>query len=331
VWITSNQNHILTPTSIALGNFDGIHRGHQQVIKPIMWHSRAISTVVSFHPHPTEFFTGETKKLLTPLREKIEQLEILGVNQLVLLPFNRQLASLSPENFVRDILVDKLQAQFVSIGQDFCFGYQRKGTATDLEAIASKAGIKVNITSLQTCHQERISSSLIRETLDKGDIINTNRLLGRPYNLTGIVVEGQQLGRTIGFPTANLKINPRKLLPRLGVYAVKVKITQALTNSPFDIPVHDWSGEVYALNQNKPIAETWGVMNIGNRPTVQGDKTTIEVHLLDFCENLYGLQLSITLEDFLRPEQKFSSLDNLKEQISKDCAKTRELYLHGKQ
>lgn len=325
MWITSNQNHILTPTSLALGNFDGIHRGHQQVIKPIFSYSRAISTVVTFHPHPHEFFTGESKPLLTPLREKIEQLELLGVDQLVLLPFNRQLSSLTPENFVRHILVDKLRANFVSVGQDFCFGYQRKGTATDLEAISSMSQIKVNITSLQTCHQERISSSLIREALAQGEIINVQRLLGRPYSLTGIVMEGQKLGRTIGFPTANLKINPRKLLPRFGVYAVRVKISQPGASSPFDISIHDWSGEVNTLNQTKISAEKLGVMNIGNRPTVNGQNTTVEVHLFDCNQDLYGQQLTVSLEQFLRPEQKFSSLDSLKEQIRKDCSIAKEI------
>ncbi len=325
MWITSNQNHILTPTSLALGNFDGIHRGHQQVIKPIFSYSRAISTVVTFHPHPHEFFTGESKPLLTPLREKIEQLEFLGVEQLVLLSFNRQLSSLTPENFVRHILVEKLRANFVSIGQDFCFGYQRKGTATDLEAIASISQIKVNITSLQTCHQERISSSLIREALAQGDIINVQRLLGRPYSLTGIVMEGQKLGRTIGFPTANLKINQRKLLPRFGVYLVQIKISQPVASSPFDISIHDWSGEVNTLNQTKISAEKWGVMNIGNRPTVNGQNTTVEVHLFDCNQDLYGQQLTVSLEQFLRPEQKFSSLDSLKEQILKDCSTAKEI------
>jgi riboflavin kinase/FMN adenylyltransferase len=325
VWITSNQNHILTPTSLALGNFDGIHRGHQQVIKPILnySHSRAISTVVTFHPHPKEFFAGESQPLLTTLREKIEQLELLGVAQLVLLPFNRKLSSLSPEDFVQSILVEKLHANFISVGQDFCFGYQRKGTAFDLEAIAFRSQIKVNITSLQTCHQERISSSLIREALAKGDITTANQLLGRVYSLTGVVVEGQKLGRTIGFPTANVKIHPRKLLPRFGVYAVRVKISQPIPSSPFDISIYDWSGEVHAINQAKIIAETWGVMNIGHRPTVGGQNTTVEVHLLDFSEDLYGLQLTVSLEQFLRPEQKFSSLDALKDQILQDCSKTR--------
>jgi riboflavin kinase / FMN adenylyltransferase len=325
MWITSNQNHILTPTSVALGNFDGIHRGHQQVIKPILSYSRAVSTVMSFYPHPTEFFTGQSKQLLTPLREKIEQLEVLGVDQLVLLPFNRQLSSLTPENFVQNILVEKFGANFVSIGQDFCFGYQRKGTATDLEAIANKSKIKVNITSLQTCHQERISSSLIRSALAKGDIINANRLLGRCYSLTGIVTEGQKLGRTIGFPTANLKINPRKLLPLFGVYLVKIYISQPWPISPFDISIYDWSGEVNTLNQTKIIAEKWGVMNIGNRPTVNGQNTSVEVHLFDCDQDLYGLQLTVNLEQFLRPEQKFSSLDSLKDQIVEDCAKAKEM------
>ncbi len=328
MWIVSSKNNILTPTCVALGNFDGIHRGHQQVVKPILSYAatkKVNTTVVTFNPHPKEFFTGESKKLLTPLREKIEQLEKLGVNQLVLLPFDRELASLSPQQFVEDILGSKLQASFISVGEDFCFGKDRKGTVRDLEAIAAKFKMKVNITPLESCQQERISSSLIRQALAKGDVTTANRLLGRAYSLSGKVILGKQLGRTIGFPTANLDISSTKFLPCFGVYLVRVKISDPLPISPLDnLEIDKWSGEII-IDESRLIAETWGVMNIGSRPTIAGKNTTVEVHLLDWSKNLYDLQISVSLEKFLRPEQKFSSLDALQQQIFTDCKIAKEI------
>ena len=347
MWVTSSPATALTPTTVALGNFDGVHRGHQQVIKPILqesgasqsiavtppagdWKSRLESfslpnlkedfeskvgagtghtyaTVATFNPHPREFFSGKTWKLLTPRPEKVQQLSSMGVEQLVLLPFDGELASLSPQEFVEKILVQQLGATQVSVGQDFHFGHRRTGTSADLQAIASSYGIDVTIVSLQTCQGERISSSLIRQSLQQGDIIQANRLLGRPYTLTGVVVEGQQLGRTIGFPTANLQLPPEKFLPRQGVYCVRV----------------------FSPSLTSPTSSQAGVMNIGQRPTVDGTTLTVEVHLLDWSGDLYGQTLTVSLEQFLRPEQKFASLDDLKTQIQADCAAARA-FLEGR-
>jgi riboflavin kinase/FMN adenylyltransferase len=347
VWVTSSSATALTPTAVALGNFDGVHRGHQQVIKPILhnsggspgisvtppavdFQSRLESfsvqnlqenfegqvdsgirytypTVATFNPHPREFFSGKTWNLLTPRAEKVQQLSLLGVKQLVLLPFDRELASLSPQEFVEKILVQQLQATQVSVGEDFHFGYQRSGTSSNLQAIAASYGIDVTIVSLQKSQGERISSSLIRQSLQEGNIIRANQLLGRPYSLTGVVVKGQQLGRTIGFPTANLQLPPEKLLPRQGVYCVRV-CDSSLTSSATSLP---------------------GVMNIGQRPTVDGTSLTVEVHLLDWSGDLYGQTLTVSLEQFLRPEQKFASLDALKTQIQADCAAGRA-FLEGR-
>ena len=308
--IVDSPEQILTPTAIALGNFDGIHRGHQKVLWPILERSDCqeaeyiCPTVVSFYPHPREFFQGEKLKLLTPVKEKAYQLERLGIEQLVLLTFNRELASLSPQQFVEKILVKQLQATQISVGADFCFGFQRKGTATDLKAIASDFGIKVHINSLHKYQSPqpqaeniRISSSFIRQALEAGEIEQANSMLGRAYSLIGTVVKGQQLGRTIGFPTANLQLPPEKFLPRYGVYSVNVFLGE---NNDSRSPIK-------------------GVMNIGYRPTVAGSAPTIEVHLLDWSGDLYHRTLTVNLERFLRPEQKFSSLEALKKQIAADC------------
>jgi riboflavin kinase / FMN adenylyltransferase len=321
--ITSLTDLVLAPNAIALGNFDGIHLGHQKVLQPILQASATVgctasaslqepvrnkdfpySTVVTFNPHPQEFFSGQSKQLLTPLPEKVKLLEELGVEQLVLLPFDRELAALSPRQFVEDILVRRLQATRISVGQDFRFGNKRAGTAEDLSEIATKFGIEVAIASLYTCQDSdsnpRVSSSLIRQALAEGDISQANQMLGRAYTLIGEVVEGQQLGRTIGFPTANLKLPQIKLLPRFGVYCVRVIV-----------------GE-----DKETIVK--GVMNIGCRPTVKGNVPTVEVHLLDWSGDLYGKTITVSLEKFLRPEQKFPSLDALKEQITIDCDRARE-------
>ena len=319
MWVTSSTANVLKPTAIALGNFDGIHRGHQQVLQPILKSDEGASsekrhaTVVTFDPHPRQFFTGHSRKLLTPVSEKVTRLEQLGVEQLVLLPFNQELAALSPPEFVQ-ILVEQLQATLISVGEDFRFGRKRVGTAADLKAIAAPFGINVYITSLHTCRSSgetvRISSSLIRQALEQGDISTATQMLGRAYTLTGTVVVGQKLGRTIGFPTANLQLPPEKFLPRYGVYCVKVSSAncehgQALSHS------------------SSVTSSSIGVMNLGCRPTVSGTTPTAEVHVLDWSGDLYGQTLTVSLEQFLRPEQKFASLQALKSQIAEDCERAR--------
>lgn len=316
VWVTSSTELIKTPTAVALGKFDGVHRGHQRVIQPILHKSagaeRIYPTVITFEPHPQEFFTGKPRSLLTPVDEKVRQLELLGVEQLVLIPFNKELAALTPEQFVEQIIVEKLQAARISVGQDFCFGSQRSGTAMDLQVLVAKYGIPVTIVPLEMHEDDlplveeetRISTSRIRQTLETGQLEKANRLLGRPYTLMGKVVKGQQLGRTIGFPTANLELPEDKFLPRQGVYAVRVS----------------------DINQPDIINNRWGVMNIGDRPTVNGTNLTVEVHLLDFAGDLYDKKLQIQLEKFLRPQQKFSSLEALKAQIQLDSTTARKFF-----
>lgn len=354
MWITSDLAKALTPTTVALGNFDGLHRGHRQVVQPIfnsgsvsnslpipqpelagtleidegrklkLWNQdlklsprhiqrenqQIFSTVVTFNPHPQEFFSGKQKKLLAPTEEKLGLLQQMGVEQVILLPFDRDLAALTPTEFVEEILVRQLQARRVSVGWDFRFGRKRAGEAKDLQAIAAKYGIDVTIVPLYTCENgERISSSIIRQALEEGDLKKSNRLLGRPYSFVGQVTKGKQLGRTIGFPTANIQLPPQKFLPCFGVYAVEVYITDR--NKPLEIFVND--------------RRLLGVMNIGCRPTVSGLHPTVEVYLLDWSGDLYGQTLTINLIEFLRPEQKFASLDLLKAKIQEDCLVARSM------
>lgn len=308
---------------IVLGNFDGIHRGHQQVIgalpaeqldplpaaikadgpqclssNPKSAQKTRVKTVVTFDPHPQEFFSGQTRTLLTPLAEKQPYLKSLGVEQLILLPFNQDLACLSPQDFVEKILIQQLQAQHISIGFNFRFGHRRAGTAADLMAIAATFGVPVQVVSPQADHGEQISSSAIRQALQSGKVERANCLLGRSYCLVGEVLPGQQLGRTLGFPTANLDLPPEKFLPKLGVYSVFVQ------GGPLEQPQA-------------------GVLNLGYRPTVEGKQLLAEVHLLDWSGTLYGQTLTVQLEKFLRPEQRFADLQALQAQIQADCQATR--------
>lgn len=342
MWITSSLTTAITPTAIALGNFDGVHLGHQGVIQQVLAQTaealpsapltrsplpqdialRGFSrrggqeaqplttsgfaqrgllttpmpTVMTFFPHPQEFFTGQSRPLLTPIPEKAACISRLGIGQLVLLPFNRELAELSPQEFVETLLIKQLKVQHISVGQDFCFGKKRQGTVDDLKTLTQPYGIEVQVAPLSCLNADRISSSRIRAALSAGDLATAEALLGRPYSLTGWVTQGQQLGRTLGFPTANLQVPADKFLPPQGVYSVWVQ------------------GAAPVASQSLP-----GVMNIGMRPTVQGIDLTVEVHLLNWSGDLYGKTLHVFLNSYLRPEQKFNSLDALKDQIQQDC------------
>ena len=299
--IESSLANILTPTAIALGNFDGIHRGHLEVIRPVLEdNSGACKTVVSFDPHPQQYFTGQQRQLLTPHRERKLILEQLGIQQLILLPFDRDLVKLSPQEFIDRIIDRQLQAKFISVGEDFRFGNQRAGSASDLVTLTAAINIPTRIAGLETNGDSRISSSRIRAALLAADLTLTQELLGRYYSIVGTVVNGQEIGRSIGFPTANLKYPAEKFLPRQGVYCVRVDISGA--------------------------SQLPGVMNIGKRPTVDGVNTTVEVHLLDWDGNLYGQQLIVYLHHFVRSEQKFPSLVALTEQIQADCDTAREFF-----
>jgi len=357
VWITSSLEAAKAPTHIALGNFDGVHLGHQQVMaqilctaaeqvptQPTSMHSirtlhtgdftagysllpedeglaiqsqktarslgetavlseAAFPTVVTFSPHPHEYFSGTARPLLTPVAEKAWQLAQLGVQQLVMLPFNQALAELSPQDFVEKILIQGLKAQRISVGGDFHFGKGRSGNSQNLADIAGAYGVPVIQVPLKHAQGDRISSSRIRTALQSGEPEIATRLLGRPYTLTGRVVKGQQLGRTIGFPTANLQVPQKKYLPRTGVYSVRVYGAKSTATA-------SRGADEEALQ---------GVMNIGNRPTVDGQSLSIEVHILGWDGDLYDKTLTVSVESFVRAEQKFESLDQLKAQIEKDC------------
>lgn len=300
--MTISAGLVQKPTAVALGNFDGVHRGHDAVLHQVLDHPH--STVLTFEPHPREYFRGEQGFLLTPGAEKSAALAHLGISQVVVLPFTSELARLSAPDFVQKILVELLGAERVSIGADFHFGYQRGGNAQLLAAWGKDYGFQVQICSHVQWGTERISSSAIRAALSEGDLVTASRLLGRTYTLIGTVIHGAGRGRTIGVPTANLAVSARKFCPRHGVYAVRV--------------------------YTKGSALGLGVMNIGVRPTIEQSipERSIEVHVLDWQGDLYDQSLTVELLHFIRPEQKFNSLSELQGQIQRDIIRARSLGGH---
>ena len=295
-----------TPTTLALGSFDGLHAGHRRVIASVTEtdHLHAIPTVVSFWPHPREVLHGEPRLRLDLPEEKLELLEPLGIQQLVLVPFNRQLAQLSAADFVEQVLLGCLQARQIAVGANFRFGRGREGDTNTLRDLAEAAGVQVSVLPILEDAGGRMSSSRIREALSKGDLQTASKLLGRPYRFRGTVVRGRGLGRDLGWPTANLQVDGRKFLPGLGVYAARAWIQR------------DGEGrESEALP---------AVMNLGPQPTVDPNSpSAVEVHLLDRQIELVGQELVVEPVERLRGQQRFSGLDELSAQIGQDAETAR--------
>jgi riboflavin kinase/FMN adenylyltransferase len=291
------------PTAIALGSFDGLHRGHRRVIAAVSGAGagEGVPTVVSFWPHPREVLYGEPRLRLDLPAEKLELLEPLGIEQLVLVPFDRQLAALAPEAFVERVLVEQLQACRVAVGANFRFGAGRRGDVRALERLGADRGIAVSVLPMLSDSDEQISSSRIRRALAAGDIAEARRLLERPYRFSGVVVRGRGLGRQLGWPTANLQVDGRKFLPLEGVYAALVQLDGA----------------------GPPLA---AVMNLGPQPTVDPNApSAVEVHLLDRSLELVGRQLRVEPLALLRRQRRFDGLEALSAQIQADAAQARRL------
>ncbi|WP_264525648.1 bifunctional riboflavin kinase/FAD synthetase [Flavobacterium sp. N502536] len=283
-------------TILTLGTFDGVHIGHKKILERITQNTengKYESLVLTFFPHPRMVLQEKSEiKLLNTIAEKSKLLEATGIENLVIHPFNESFSRLTAEEFVHSILVDQFHIQKIIIGHDHRFGRNRTANIDDLIAFGHEYGFEVEQISAQEIQDVSVSSTKIRKALNEGNMALANDYLGYSYFLTGEVVQGKQLGRTIGFPTANLHIDEDyKLIPKAGVYVVKVLIDQE---------------------------EVSGMMNIGFNPTVNGQKQTIEVHLFDFDADLYGKKIQVSLLQYLREEQKFGSVDLLKEQLNQD-------------
>ena len=284
-----------------IGNFDGLHLGHQHILEQLdeqSQHYKLPKVVISFEPLPTEFFSGHKSQRIYPFRDKCRYLEEMGVDYFLCLRFNQALAQMPAEDFVKDILIQAANVRSLVIGDDFCFGKDRKGNYELLESIGKLNNMQVNNSCTHEDNDGRVSSTRIRQHLRAGEIAEAGILLGRKYCLSGRVRHGAKLGRTIGFPTLNLRIQDN-IATASGVYAVQVK---GLSKTPI-----------------------LGVANLGNRPTVDGLETRLETHLFDFDDSVYGCHIEVELIHHIRAEKKFDSFDLLKEQIAKDAIQARSL------
>lgn len=282
---------------VTSGTFDGVHLGHKKILsrlKEISAQSGGESVVITFWPHPRMVVSEDSQglQLLSTIDEKIELFAQLGIHHLAIVPFTRSFSELSSDEFIKHILVDKIGTKKLVIGYDHRFGRNREGSFEFLQKNCATYGFEVEEIPREDIEHTAISSSRIRKALVTGHVQEANELLGRPYSLSGTVVKGKQLGRTIGFPTANLHVHESyKLIPMNGVYIINAI----------------YEGQRYQ-----------GMLNIGVRPTVDGTIRTIEAHLFDFDKEIYGEDLNLELLHYLRPEQKFEGLEMLVKQINID-------------
>ena len=290
------------PTVITIGTFDGVHLGHQKIINKVVEGARRenlLATIFTFFPHPRMIVQHDNSlKLIHTLSEKKEALKALGVDLLIVQPFNEEFANLTAEDFVDKLLVERLNAKKVIIGYDHHFGKGRTADIKDMERFGEQYGFAVEEIPVEEINEVSVSSTAIRNALLSGKMDIAERYLAAPYSLTGTVVHGMKLGRSIGYPTANIVVDDKyKLIPKDGVYAV------------------------YSLiNQQK----VYGMMSIGKNPTIEGKGSSIEVHFFDFNSDIYDQQITIYFIKYLREEQKFDSIELLKQQIANDETAARK-------
>ena len=301
-----SPSEVKAPTSIAIGSFDGLHAGHRKLIESVVKENDYKPTIASFWPHPREVLYKDTRLRLDLPEEKLPILENLGIEQLVLIPFDKRLSKLSASNFIKDILINQLQAKSISVGANFRFGFKRSGDIHTIKNVAKDLDIKVKIISILEDQEGRISSSRVRKLLQKSDFANACKILNRPYSFTGKVVRGKGIGKCLGFPTANLEIDGRKFLPGEGVYAA-------------------WT---YIKNSNNRLAS---IMNIGPQPTIDPLlPSAVEVHLIDQDINLYNLELVVEPVQKLRTQFKFDNTNQLAKQIKNDSEEATQILLYPK-
>lgn len=294
--------HSEVPCALAIGNFDGVHIGHQAILKRLTETAKEqgmISSVLTFEPHPREFFTPDLAPVrLASMREKLELFAECGVERTIVCQFDAHFASMGVRDFIEDVLRKSLDARVILVGEDFRFGARRAGSVQDLR----NAGCRVESLPEVRVDGARVSSTAVRNALAAGDLAQAKKLLGRDYSISGHVVHGDKLGRELGYPTANVQMHHDKP-PLTGIYAVKLG---GLENN--DLP---------------------GVASLGFRPTVKRDgKPTLEVHLFDFDGDIYGRHVHVKFLKKIRDEEKFPDLDALKRQIALDEQAARDYFLN---
>jgi riboflavin kinase/FMN adenylyltransferase len=291
-----SANGSIKKTILTLGTFDGVHFGHKKILEKLTQNTendKYESLVLTFFPHPRMVLQEDSDiKLLNTIEEKIDLLDKIGIQNLVIHPFDEKFSRLTAAEFVKDILVDQFHIHKIIIGHDHRFGRNRTANIEDLKTFGKQYNFEVEEITAQEIKEVSVSSTKIRQALSEGIVSLANEYLGYNYSLTGIVAKGKQLGRTIGFPTANIQLEENfKLIPKNGVYIAKS-----------------------IINDETVL----GMMNIGNNPTVEGKNQTIEINFFDFNDDLYGQKITVSLLERIRSEQKFESLSLLKEQLKKD-------------
>ena len=299
------------PIALTIGNFDGVHLGHQAMLARLkaVAKQRGISAcVMTFEPHPREFFApDQAPARLTSLREKLELLAKSNVEQTIVYRFNYDFAKISPEAFIKRILVKALSVRWILVGEDFRFGARRAGDVTLLKNRAKKYQFKVEVMPTVTINNQRVSSSIVRQALVAGDLNAARHFLGRHFSISGRVIHGDKLGRKLGFPTANIQMRHNRP-PISGIFVV----------------------EVYAVTETKQLNKMPGVASLGFRPTIYKNgsgSVTLEVHLLDFNREIYGCQLRVDFLHKLRDEAYYADINQLVKQIAKDVESTRHYFL----
>ena len=298
-----NLTSPLRASAVTIGNFDGVHRGHQLVIRQLRRVAAAAelpTVVIIFEPQPIEFFAPErAPKRLARFRDKIAYLKAQEIDYLLCLHFDAELAAASAEEFVQRILIDSLHTRHLVIGDDFHFGHQRQGNFSYLQQNSERFGFRVDETETLMQDGERVSSTRVRECIQQDDFARATELLGRPYSLSGRIAHGQKLGRQLGYPTINIKMGDKTLIVK-GIFAVQVK---GIDNHPLR-----------------------GVASIGTRPTVNGVDTILEVYILDFNRDVYGYRVEVEFLHKIRNEDKFDSLEELSAHIAQDTAKAKAFF-----
>ena len=297
------QRSAPTSTVLTIGNFDGVHLGHRALLEQLTRTARAEglpAAVLTFEPHPREFFDpANAPARLTTLREKLELLGEYGVDLVTIARFNAAFAALSAAQFIEQVLIDSLKVRHLIIGDDFRFGARRAGDFALLQQVGAARGFRVEAMASVVAAATRVSSSAVREALAAGDMERAAVLLGRPYAIDGTVVHGDKRGRQLGFPTANIRIK-HDPLPMTGVFAVQVSGIGPLPRA--------------------------GVANLGLRPTVEGTRPLLEIHLFDFSGDIYGAHLNVRFVHKLRDEMKFPGLEALRVQIDRDAQAARAIF-----
>ena len=287
-------------TSAGIGNFDGIHLGHRNIIDAVKSLSRENSTrscVITFNPHPQKVLGGKDVPLIFPLQRRFEMLESAGVDAVVCLDFTRELSRVSAENFVKEMLVECLRIKDIVVGPGFSFGHERKGNVDLLRSMGGTHGFNTIVAEVARVDDHVVSSSAIRNLVREGEISEANRFFGYDYYIEGVVVEGEKRGRKLGFPTVNLDTE-WEILPKPGVYATYVRLSDGFHES---------------------------ITNIGIRPTFEESKLTVETHIFDFSDDLYGKKVRVNFVERLRDEKRFANVDELVEQIEHDVGVVRQI------